>query len=459
MKAKKEKNSAQSGAKTYGAKKATVLLAVISSVLLAGVVGLVVYNVVTVRDKQAYMRDVENNYEQSFYELIQSVSDIEGKIGKLTVSTGRKNQETLLNEINKLAAVSTGQLAHLIQRDAGESRIMKFMNQLGDYADYLYKRVKKGETLSDGEKDKLGEIRLMVETLGLELSGVQHKMDEGYRLINGYSGKDAFLADIFDGLNETSVEYPQMIYDGPFSDSAEKTTAKGLDGENVTESGARAVIEELFGGKGIAGIDFLNESDGVIPLYNFLMITGDGQSVYVAVTKRGGRILNLNNFRSVGDQKLDEDECVTIASQFAALIGFENMSRVWVSDYDGVIYVNFTYESEGVIFYPDMIKIKVAADNGDVLGAETANYFLNHTERELSPPSVTAKTAASALSDRLVIDNVRLALIPEDGKETLCYEFYCEFGGAEYFVYIDAKTGEETNILRVIDGENGRLLY
>ena len=51
-----------------------------------------------------------------------------------------------------------------------------------------------------------------------------------------------------------------------------------------------------------------------------------------------------------------------------------------------------------------------------------------------------------------------LALIPLDAtREVLTYEFECESGGT-YFVYIDAMTGEESNILYVIDSEQGTVL-
>ncbi|MDR3262976.1 MAG: germination protein YpeB [Clostridiales bacterium] len=450
-KAKKEKT------KVYDTKKSTRLLAVISSVMLIGIVGLVLYNVVVVNDRDSYMRDMENNYQQSFYELIQSVNDIEGKLGKLSVSSGTATQERLLNDVNKLSAVSISHLSHLLQNIDGENRITKFLNQLGDYADYLYKKVLNGEALSDEDIDKMGEIQRMVQKLGAELSSVSDKMGEGYKLINGYSGKDTFLKDIFDGLNETTVEYPQMIYDGPFSDSADKSTAKGLQGSDITVEEAGSAILAIYSGKTVKA-DFLNETGGVIPVYNF-MVDIDGQQGYISVTKRGGRILCINANRLTGEQKLSEEQCIEAAQSFVVLLGFDDMKNVWVSNYDGIIYVNFAYQKDGVICYPDMIKVKVASDNGDILGAETANYFLNHTERNVGEPTVDKAEAASGISKKLVINYVRLALIPIDDKEKFCYEFYCEYDNALYFVYVDALTGKEVNILRVIDSDSGQLLY
>jgi germination protein YpeB len=444
--------------KAYDTKKSTRILVVVSSILLLGVVGMVIYNVIVVKERDSYMRDTENNYQQSFYELIESVNDIESKLGKLVVSNGITTQRTLVNDINKLTAVCVGHLSHLLQNDSGDSRITKFINQLRDYTGVLFKKLERGEPLTEEDQDKLQEIRSMIDRLGTELAAVGDKMAEGYNLINGYTGKDAFLKDIFDGLNEATVEYPQMIYDGPFSDSAEKQTAKGLTGEAVSESEARAAVTKLYEGKGLKNIDYIGDAGGVIPVYEYIAETAD-RSIYVSVTKTGGHILCINAYRSVGEQTLSDDECIAIAGQFAELLGFFDMKNVWISNYDGVMYINFAYERDDIIYYPDLVKIKVASDNGEILGAECANYYLNHTERDLAAISVSKQAAGEKLSKKLTIEYVRLALIPHDNTEKLCYEFYCDYDNAWYFVYIDVVTGEEVNILRVIDSGSGQLLY
>jgi spore germination protein len=51
-----------------------------------------------------------------------------------------------------------------------------------------------------------------------------------------------------------------------------------------------------------------------------------------------------------------------------------------------------------------------------------------------------------------------MAVIPTEGKkERLCYEFKGKFGENKYIVYIDANSGEEADILQVIDTDNGSL--
>ena len=71
-------------------------------------------------------------------------------------------------------------------------------------------------------------------------------------------------------------------------------------------------------------------------------------------------------------------------------------------------------------------------------------------------PVVSVEDAEAVLSIDKVSEG-RLALIPLRGnREVLTYEFECEADGT-YFVYIDALTGREANILYVIsDDETGQ---
>jgi germination protein YpeB len=111
-----------------------------------------------------------------------------------------------------------------------------------------------------------------------------------------------------------------------------------------------------------------------------------------------------------------------------------------------------------VVVYPDQIKLKVALDNGDVVGIESQHYLIVHTERSLPKPRITAAEARKNVSKRLDIKNIRLSLIPmESLREVFCYEFYGEYDGEKYFVYINALDGTEERILKVLETENGEL--
>ena len=125
--------------------------------------------------------------------------------------------------------------------------------------------------------------------------------------------------------------------------------------------------------------------------------------------------------------------------------------------------ISFAAVQDGVTLYPDLVKAQVRMDTGEVVGLEANNYWMNHTERENLAPQVDEQQALRAVSGRLTVTGTRLCVIPVDdgldsGKtEKLCWEFAGEWNGSRYFVYIDAETGEEEKVLKVVAGNGGTL--
>lgn len=124
----------------------------------------------------------------------------------------------------------------------------------------------------------------------------------------------------------------------------------------------------------------------------------------------------------------------------------------------GAVTINYAYEQDNVTIYPDLIKVKIALDNGEVLGMETTGYLNNHTERNIEKPSISMQEAKSSLNKKLEITSEGLAIIPTEWKtEIFCYEFKGKVDGTDFLVYVNAKTGKEENILVIIDTPDGIL--
>ena len=108
--------------------------------------------------------------------------------------------------------------------------------------------------------------------------------------------------------------------------------------------------------------------------------------------------------------------------------------------------------------YPDLIKIKVALDNGEILGIETTGYLSNHEERNLKTAKITKEEAKKKLNKNLNIMSEKMAVIPTEYKtEIFCYEFKGKIDDREFIVYINAETGEEEDILVIYNTPNGVL--
>jgi germination protein YpeB len=111
-----------------------------------------------------------------------------------------------------------------------------------------------------------------------------------------------------------------------------------------------------------------------------------------------------------------------------------------------------------VLIYPDLLKVKVALDNGEIVGFDAYQYIMSHRKRDIPKPKLTEAEARKKVSGRLNVERVKLAIIPLPGdKEQLCYEFKGKYNQSDYFVYINADTGYEENILKIIKDEDGTL--
>ena len=80
---------------------------------------------------------------------------------------------------------------------------------------------------------------------------------------------------------------------------------------------------------------------------------------------------------------------------------------------ENVITVNYAYEQDGVIVYPDLIKVKMALDNGEVLGIETTGYLNSHTERELVKDATGRYTNRYARFNHILEVDRRLLVFPD----------------------------------------------
>ena len=117
------------------------------------------------------------------------------------------------------------------------------------------------------------------------------------------------------------------------------------------------------------------------------------------------------------------------------------MKETYFLKESNIVTINYAYEENGVLIYPDLIKVKVAMDNGEILGMEALGYLNAHTNREFTKNIINSEEAKAKLSDNITIENERMAVIPLDDKtEKYCYEFKGKVEDKQFLVYINAET-------------------
>ena len=166
----------------------------------------------------------------------------------------------------------------------------------------------------------------------------------------------------------------------------------------------------------------------------------------------------MNANREVNSEIISQEEADKKGKAFLESKGFKNMKETYYLKQEGIVTINYAATQNDVVMYPDLIKVKVALDNGEILGIETTGYLNNHTERDLSKVKITKEEAKKTLNKDLQIESEGLAVIPTEWQtEILCYEFKGKVEDREFLVYINAENGREEDILIITNTPNGTL--
>ncbi len=178
----------------------------------------------------------------------------------------------------------------------------------------------------------------------------------------------------------------------------------------------------------------------------------------IAVSQKGGHIVYMNYYREVKEEKINPDQALEIGKKFLEEKGYPNMKETYYMMQSGNIVINYAYMQDDVTVYSDLIKLKIALDNGEILGMELAGYLNCHEERNIDKEIISKEKAKENLNKEIEIMSEGLAIIPTEFlTEILCWEFKGKVDDNEFIVYINAKNGEEEDILMIINTPNGTL--
>ena len=159
--------------------------------------------------------------------------------------------------------------------------------------------------------------------------------------------------------------------------------------------------------------------------------------------------LLLDYYEECTTENFDIDNAKRIAEEFLDKLGYEGLTAVRFSQNGSTADFTFVYEQDGVAYYPDAVRVKVCRTRGVVSGMNASRYLKNHKERTEVNAKINLETAQNKLSDKLTVESSRLAVVKTARGERTAYEFLCSYEDANYFIYLDAETGEEISIVNV----------
>lgn len=393
----------------------------------------------------AYLENLDNALTKTIY------CGTSAAFGEMTATVWRE------------AGFAKDALASLPLSELDLENSYKLLSQVGDYAVSLNKTVSQGSQLSQEQLDQLYSLKEYTQSMRSQVVLIEDQLRTGAislkkvsSSISGSSHQQALtLSDSAEEMEESLSDYPTLIYDGPFSDHINSTTPRMTqDQPEITKEEA---LEKAAAITGLSAQELFDQGDtaGNLPCYNF-----GNEEVSISITKQGGYLHYLMNSRIPEGSAISPEDAVAIGSQWLEQQGYDSMQESYYEINGNRITINYAYAQNGsILCYPDLIKLTVALDNGEVLEVEASGYLVSHQQRLELTPALTAEQAAQSLSQLLTVENSRLTVIPTSGQnEVFCWEFSCTSPKEEQvLVYVNAQTGAEEQILVVYTDENGTL--
>ncbi|MGE5614112.1 MAG: germination protein YpeB [Bacillota bacterium] len=416
-------------------------------------------------------QELDNQYNRAFYEMVGYVNNVETLLAKSLVGATTQKTAVTLQEAWRQANLAQTNLGQLPVSQPVLASTSKFLSQVSDLSLTLDNQNIKGEKLSDEQYNTVEQLYKYAVKLNDSLRELQNDLGSGRLKWGELANKGTKLFSKtkpgemlkkIEALEDTFQDYPTLIYDGPFSDHVTTTKPKGLTGDTISMDEAKEKVKEFLGADRVQEISDAGKNDNSqIKTYSFnvkLKNTPEDQLINIGVTQKGGHIEWMLYNRPVGENKLDMDDAKKAGLKFLKEKGYDNMVDTYYLKHDNIATINYAYKQDNVTIYPDLIKVKVALDNGEIVGMEARQYLSNHTRRDIPEPKVTTEEARKKINGKVKVLSSGLAIIPTNyKKEIFCHEFKGKLNDKDFLVYINAETGEEEDILLIVNTPDGVL--
>jgi len=417
---------------------------------------------------------LENAYQRLFFDVKKHVENVQTNLSKAMVANSREQNVLLLSQIMNEAYFAQDKLAQLPVPQADIAKTEKFLNQAADYSYYLIRTHLDGKPLTNEQRGQLANLQENSAAFNKELTVLQAQLAKDNFVIGSLSkrqttkvrkGNENIFQTTLVNIDKNMAKVPRLIYDGPFADEMIDRKPVGLTGQNISRERAMSIAKSFFGSNKVSKITPFEEGKHIdeiaIPSYTFSIQPSNAKdaTAYIGISKKGGHVIWMRNARPLGQEKLTIEQAQRKALEFLEAKGFKNMEPNYNQKYDGGVLFNFVLTEDNVTIYPDLIKVKVALDNGEIVGFDAVQFYSYHQDRNISKPKLSLEEARNKLRDDFEVNSQRLAIIPKGKDEVMCYEFKGKYMNGDFIIYVNADNGKEEDVLQLVIDENGTLTF
>jgi spore germination protein len=435
------------------------------AVLVIGIAGTAYWGYQEHREKTAVLINAENNYQRAFHDLTYQMDLLNDKIGNTLAMNSRSSLSPQLAEVWKITSQAHSDVGQLPLTLLPFNKTEEFLANVGNFSYKAAIRDLDKEPLTEKEYSTLQTLYEQSGEIQQDLRKVQHMvlennlrwMDVELALATEKGQNDNTIIDGFKTVEKTVESYSETDF-GPAQINLQKKDEnfKKLPGKKISKEKAVQITRNYTplqkGGK-VKVTENGKGSD-----YGFYSVSIQNPETKLEanmdITKKGGYPIWFLLDRDVKNQKLSLNDASNKAIAFLKEHNFENLDLFESAQYDNIGVFTFVGTQDDVRIYPDAINMKVALDNGDVIGFSAEEYLKSHKTRDIPQAGIEMAEAKKKVNPKLKVMDEKMAIIMNDiNEEVLCYEFTGVLGNDTFRIYINAEDGTEEKVEKLQNAE------
>jgi len=435
------------------------------AVLVIGIAGTAYWGYQEHREKTAVLINAENNYQRAFHDLTYQMDLLNDKIGTTLAMNSRSSLSPQLAEVWKITSQAHNDVGQLPLTLLPFNKTEEFLANIGNFSYKAAIRDLDKEPLTENEYTTLKTLYEQSGEIQQDLRKVQYMvlennlrwMDVELALATEKGQTDNTIIDGFKTVEKTVEGYTETDF-GPAQINLQKDDEnfKKLPGEKISKEKAIQITRKYTPVRNGGNVKVTESGKGSD--YGFFSVSIQNPKskleANMDITKKGGYPIWFLLDRDVKNQKLSLNDASNKAIAFLKDHNFENLDLFESAQYDNIGVFTFVGKQDDVRIYPDAINMKVALDNGDVIGFSAEDYLKSHKTREIPQVGIDMAEAKKKVNPNLKVMDEKKAIILNDiNEEVLCYEFTGVLGNDTFRIYINAEDGTEEKVEKLHNAE------
>ena len=240
-------NNEKTKKKSNAQKIQPILIVIIVSLLIVLTCVLIAYYQVYNSSEQN-ANILEGVYASSYYSMVDNVNNLAVDISKYSNLTTTQSKLSTLQDMMLDCNYILAGLSVLPIEEQNVVSATKFFNQVNGLCEAYSVKLTKGLTLTSEEELMFDKIGLVVGKIKANFNEQSYGMyDTGFNFVDATFFDDSGMNELSAGMGDLtadSIEYPSMIFDGPFSTALETKQVKGLTGKEISKEQAKQYLTD-----------------------------------------------------------------------------------------------------------------------------------------------------------------------------------------------------------------------